>query len=170
MPRDRIDYLADFGEMGERWVARELRRRGFDVTWVADRSDYDLLISGRLRAEVKAATRSNGSGNGRQSRWQFSLRRHGLPLDEELLFLLCYDDVTCDPVTVFVVPGDVLPERLSKIDITSYDPLTYRGKWARYREDWSQVGRMMRIAPPVAQPSLFRYASVSVDDVPFQFV
>jgi hypothetical protein len=158
-------HLTEFGKMAEMYVVRELRRRGFDVEWVADRSDYDVVINGKVRGEIKGATRSNGSGNGRQDRWQFSLRRHGLPLDEELLFLLCYEDALSDPITLFIIPGDALHQSLSKIDITSHDPVAYRGKWTRYREDWSQVARMVRLAPPAAQPSLFRFAGVDI--IPF---
>lgn len=145
--------MAGFGEMGERWVAEKLRERGYVVEWIGGRSEYDLLIEGIVRAEVKSATLSHDEERG--YRWQFSLRRHGLLVDEDVLFLLCWEDMEGGPLATFVVPGGAVYERLCKVDVTSRDPREYRGRWARYREDWGQVGRVVARLP-YRKVTLFR--------------
>jgi len=146
--------LTAFGEMGERWVVGELRRRGYVVEWIGGRSAYDLLIEGYARAEVKSATLAKNALRGGY-RWQFNLRRHGLLVDEDVLFLLCWEDLEGPPVAVFVVPGSAVYAQLSKIEITSRDPCTYRGRWSRYREDWGQVRQVVERLPARQRP-LFR--------------
>lgn len=122
--------LEMFGKLGEEWVARELRRRGYAVQLIGESSNYDILLEGVARVEVKSAFLSTRRGG--QGRWQFSLRRRECDVDEDLLFLLCYEDLgedlDGDPEVVFVIPGDALPADLTKIDITSEDPRRYRGK------------------------------------------
>lgn len=145
--------LEMFGKMGEAWVARELRRRGYAVELIGESSDYAILLEGVARVEVKSALLSNGRG--RRVRWQFSLRRRGNDVDEDLLFLLCYKDLDSDPVAVFVIPGRALSAKLSKIDVTSRDPRRYRGKWARFRDAWLEVQRVVDDLP-ARQPALFR--------------
>ena len=155
--------LNEFGKLGEMWVVQELRRRGFVCEWIGKSSDYDLLIEGRARAEVKAAFCSPRPGN-RQPRWQFSLRRHGLLVDEDLLFLLCWDGLEV-PLATFIIPGSAVPETLSKIDITSSDPSAYRGQWAVYYEDWAQVNRIVSLLPMPEQLVLFR--EQRYEEIPF---
>ena len=148
------DDLTGFGRVGEQWVIEQLRQRGYTVEWIGDNSDYDLLLEGQARAEVKSAFLTSGS-RGNKGRWQFSLRRHGLAVDEDLLFLLCFQDLETPPLAVFIIPGRALGPTLSKIDVTSADPTRYRGKWAQYRGDWSQVeGVIERLS--VSKPVLFR--------------
>jgi len=165
MPMANQYRLTEFGRAGEKWAAQELRRRGFDVELIGANSDFDLLVEGRVRGEVKAAVCSRGA-RGSGWRWQFSLRRHGLLVDEDVLFLLCYgEDLDGSPLATFVIPGDVLPGTLSKIDITSLDPATYRGAWARYREDWNQVANVLEHVPECGQLVLFR--SMTEEEIPF---
>lgn len=145
--------LTEFGRHGERWVVQELRRRGYTVELISANSDYDLLVEGQARVEVKSATLTNGSRD-RGQRWQFSLRRHNLSLDEELLFLLCYHDLDA-PLATFIIPNHALDADLSKIDITNPDPTAYAGKWAQYLDDWDQVARVVSQLP-ARKPTLFR--------------
>jgi len=146
--------LAEFGKKGELWAAEELRRRGYVVEWIGGNSDYDLLLGGCARVEVKSAMLTRDLRRG--YRWQFSLRRHGLLVDEDVLFLLCWEGLEDGPpIAIFVIPGSAVDARLTKIEITSRDPRTYRGRWARYRGDWGQVRRVVERLP-AQQPVLFR--------------
>ena len=155
----RHDY-SQFGQEGELYVADELRRRGYVVEWVGDHADYDLVIDGRVRAEVKSAFRTPGH---RGQRWQFSLRRHGLEIDEELLFLLCYDD-EMEIAGVFVIPGAEVEPDLTKIDITS-SPSSYHGRWASFLGAWGRVDDVLD-AMPRGQAVLFRPQRVE-EPIPF---
>lgn len=146
--------MEQVGKIGERWVVEDLRRRGYTAEWIGKSSDYDVLIEGAVRAEVKSALLGRYRGNG--YRWQFSLRRHGLDVDEDLLFLLCYDDLDePPPVAVFIIPGNVLPRQLTQIDITSQNPREYRGKWQGYLDAWENVERVVGEVR-VTKPTLFR--------------
>lgn len=150
-----------FGKIGEQWVVQQLRQRGYAAEWIGECSDYDILLEGAARVEVKSAFVSPGSNGG--GRWQFSLRRHGLVVDEELLFLLCYDNLDDPPSCVFVIPGEAVG-MISKIDITSSDPYKYRGLWARWRNAWQQVERAVA-GLSARQPVLFR--AEAEGDIPF---
>ena len=141
-----------FGRIGERWVVQQLRQRGYVAEWISKSSDYDILLEGIARVEVKSAFVSPGSNGGK--RWQFSLRRHGLVVDEDLLFLLCYDDLDEAPIGVFIIPGKEIG-MISKIDITHRDPYKYRGKWSHWRDAWLEVLRTVA-SLPARQPVLFR--------------
>jgi hypothetical protein len=158
------EALNGFGEIGELWVAHQLRDRGLTVEWIGGTTEYDLLIEGCAKAEVKSALlsdNSNGRGNGR---YQFSLRRHGVLVDEHVLFLVCYQDLETDPLAVFVIPGDALDAELSKIDITSADPRDYGGQWAPYRDDWDVVDDVVA-SLPARKPALIR--SRVEEEIPF---
>lgn len=153
--------MEQVGKIGERWVVESLRRRGYTAEWVGGSSDYDVLVEGVVRAEVKSA--QLGRYKGRCHRWQFSLRRHGLDVDEELVFLLCYDDLDESPIATFIIPGSMLLRRLTKIDITSRDPREYRGRWQEYLGAWEVVERVVR-ETGFAKPSLFRSR---MEEIPF---
>jgi len=157
--------LNGFGEAGERWVAQELRERGLTVEWIGSRTDYDLLIEGCAKGEVKSAFLSDNSNHRGSGRWQFSLRRNGVLVDEHVLFLVCYQDLESDPLAVFVIPGDALDAELSKIDITSADPRDYGGQWARFRDAWDVVDRVVARLP-ARKPELIR-PRVQDEEVPF---
>lgn len=155
------------GEAGELYITRQLRLRGFSVEWIGGTSDYDLRIEETVLGEVKSSTLSR-RGGGRQGRWQFSLRRHGLPITEGLLFLIfypseVYQDFEIDPTCVFIIPGDEIDPMLKKIDITSEVPAEYSGRWAPFKEDWGQVRRIISQAEPGRQVKLFR----EQDEIPF---
>jgi hypothetical protein len=157
--------LNAFGEEGERWVAQQIRERGLTVEWIGGRTEYDLLIEGCAKGEVKSAflsADSRGRGNGR---WQFSLRRNGILVDEHVLFLVCYRDLETDPLAVFVIPGEALDAELSKIDITSADPWDYSGQWAPYRDNWGVVDQIVARLP-ARKPKLIR-ARAEDGEIPF---
>jgi hypothetical protein len=154
--------LEAFGRLGERFVVEQLRRRGFTAELIGESSDYDILLEGRAKVEVKSAfLTEQHRGRGR---YQFSLRRHGAEIDEDILFLLCYEDVEAAPIAVFVIPGHALPATLSKIDITSRNPRQYMGKWAPYLGAWDVVRRTVNRLP-FTKPDLFRTARP--DAIPF---
>lgn len=152
--------LTALGTLGEIWVARQLRQRGYTVELIGASSDFDLLVEGVIRVEVKSALPSAGNGG---VRYQFSLRRHGLSLDEELLVLLCYHIAGAAPAA-FIIPNHALPRDLTKIDITSPDPADYTGQWALYRNDWAQVSQIVA-ATACRKPELFR--SRTEEPIPF---
>jgi len=118
-----------------------------------------------VRGEVKSAFVTHKRVAGRYDGWgwQFSLRRNGKAVDEDLLFLVCYEDVG-KPLATFIIPGDALDSRLSKIDITARDPRRYRGRWSIYCNDWSGVERVVNRAP-MHKHSLFR--AVEDEAIPF---
>jgi len=149
------EVLTAFGEEGERWVVGFLRRRGYSVEWIGGNTDYDVLIEGCVKAEVKTATLSAGARGLGSGRWQFSLRRNGKLVDEHLLFLVCWLDLDEDPVAVFVIPGRELDEELAKIDITTGNPEAYGGRWSRYYEAWEVVDQVLARVP-ARKPELFR--------------
>lgn len=129
---------AYFGRDGEEYIVDELRSRGLDAHRLPGNNGSDIAIGDAL-AEVKSAHKTD------PNRWQFSFRRHRIRVnDEDIFFLICYngDDTV---LAVFVIPGAAIPDELTKIDITSH-PATYRGKWARYRNDWSGVDAIVRNA------------------------
>lgn len=126
----------DFGKEAELYICGELQERSLNVVHIGSTYEYDLLINGNIRAEVKAAIPTGASGN-RSQRWQFSFGRHNKLNDEELVFLVCYDnDLAIQGV--FVIPGCDVGPRLKKIDITSSLD-KYHGKWAKYLGKWNVV-------------------------------
>lgn len=140
-------FYREFGRLGEEFVTSELLRRGYAAEWIGECSDYDLLVDGRMKVEVKSATPSAGSpGRNRSDRWQFSLRRHGLPVDEDLMILVCWGEDLEEPLATFIIPGAEVDERLTKIDITSR-PDRYRGKWTAYRGRWDLVDQVLEDLP-----------------------
>jgi len=134
--------------MGELWVVERLRRQGWMVEWVGPSSDYDILVEGCCRVEVKSAFVTHRKRKERWDgwAWQFSLRRNGLLVDEDLLVLLCYERLYEPPVSVFVVPGCALDAEICKIDITSRDPGRYTGRWSVFRDSWDGVELAVDIA------------------------
>ncbi len=129
-------YNNQFGKQGEEWVAKRLEGFGYEVERQATNHTCDIVLNGFMHIEVKSATPTNAA-RGKGTRWQFSLRRRGLPLDEDLLILVCYDK-NLAVIGALVIPGAEVPEELTKIDISSH-PWHYGGKWAKYWEDWSVV-------------------------------
>lgn len=130
---------ASLGRLGEEYVASVLRSMGYDVVLVADTESHDLLIGTRFRVEVKSALETERIVGGRPYPvWQFSLRRHGLPVDEDLVVLCCYDEEENPPRTTFVIPGELVDEGLTKIDVTT-DPERYAGRWAWCANRWVAV-------------------------------
>jgi hypothetical protein len=137
---DRSEHAVITGENGERAVADLLRKRGYEVNWDPE-NDWDLLIDSFLTVEVKTAHRS-GRTDKPCKRWQFCLYAHKdrqQPVNEDLLILRCESDPPCH----FIIPVFLIPEGLTKIDITSPDPWVYRGKWSLFRERWEFVVMVM---------------------------
>jgi hypothetical protein len=137
---------AELGEMGEEWTANKLRGMGHDTKRTGSSETYDVIVNGRMRVEVKSALLTTGNGG---HRWQYSLRRNGLPFTEDLLVLLCYPDMESDPIHSFVITGSQVDEMLTKIDITHADPAMYTGRWAKYLDDWDNVERVLPHCVPV---------------------
>lgn len=136
---DRSVKAVITGNNGEQAVADLLLEKGYQVRrdsfW-----DWDLIIDSFLTVEVKTAHRSKRTDKP-QKRWQFCLYAHparAKPIDEDLLILRCESDPPCH----FVIPMFLVPEKLTKIDITSPDPWKYRGKWSLFRERWEIVDMM----------------------------
>ena len=126
-----------FGAHGE-WRAQAiLEQRGYSVEHYGGSNGFDLLVNERATVDVKAAL-LGGPGGRRGYTWQFSLAK-GAHYQEHIVLLLCFDDPTDDePIALFIIPGRET-WHLRKINITSRDPRTYGGKWARYRGDWGAL-------------------------------
>ena len=145
---DRRSAHLKFGIMGEKYAVKKLCELGYDAER-ASRTDYDILISGRMRVEVKSSTLSHGIGN--RWLWQFCLRRNGLPFDEDLLIALCYSRLDLDPNHAFIIPGTVIGNQLTKISITKTDPVEYAGKWRWFLDYWDQVGIVLPGCPELEE-------------------
>lgn len=135
----------DFGSFGEQFALHRLSLMGYRVTNVSTTTNHDIELESRHRIEVKAAMLSESGRPGRLW-WQFSFRRRGLLIDEDLLILLCYFDIDKDPVA-FVIPGDGVNPLLKKITIPSNDPRDYRGKWSVYIERWDLIEKVVGRSP-----------------------
>jgi len=150
-------YCNLFGAHGERRAKTILERCGYSVEWYGGTNGFDLLINESVTLDVKAATRG-GPGGRRGYTWQFSLNRFNTHYREAIVLLLCFDDPADDePIAVFMIPGKETWD-LRKINITSKDPRTYRGKWARYRGDWSALDKA------IATLDVFKE---KIEDIPF---
>ena len=136
--------LTKFGRDGEKWLVQELARRGFNAVQTSGNHSFDVTVANPDRqpisVEVKSALPSKRKGN-RSPRWQFSLRRRGLPIDEDLLVLLCYRSITPtiahpvpSPEQIYIIPGVKIRETLTKIDIGTK---SYKGKWLVYLGAWA---------------------------------
>jgi hypothetical protein len=149
----------EFGKMGEKWCAEELARRGFSVVPRGGPKHYDFLVNGKARVEVKASHYSVRHLSNRTAAYQFSLRRYGLMVDEDLLILLCYNGSSDDPLGAFVIPGSEVRPTLKKISITSKDPAVYTGKWAKWWNAWDVVKDVVNGAGAVDK--------LEVEEIPF---
>lgn len=135
-PTRQSEQACITGENGERAVAELLTDRGYRVEH-DPMQDWDLLIDSFLTVEVKTAHRS-GRTDKPQKRWQFCLYAHPArqkPIDEDLLILRCESEPPCH----FIIPMFLVPDKLTKIDITSLDPWAYRGRWSLFRGRWEFV-------------------------------
>jgi hypothetical protein len=134
-----------FGQVGEEFVAHRLKDMGYTVLNVSTTANHDLELESGHRIEVKSATLSK-SGRHDRKFWQFSFCRMGVPVSEDIIFLLCYIDMDNDPVT-FVIPGDKVFPFIKKITVPNTDPFAYNGKWSVYREKWSLVEKVVAMPP-----------------------
>ena len=144
-------WYAKFGTLGEEYAIEMIESIGYQVLPmpVGHNTKGDLLVEKRMRVEVKAALPTKGS-HGNKVRWQFSLRRHKRPVDEDLLILLCYHELDEEPIA-FVIPGDQVREKLAKIDITS-EPEKYAGKWSKWRGKWDMVKAILDTCKEIWEP------------------
>jgi len=136
---DRSERAIVTGENGEKAVAELLRARGYRVD-TDPLEDWDLLIDSFLTVEVKTA-RKSGRTDKPCKRWQFCLYAHKdrqNPVNEDLLILRCESKPPCH----FIIPTFLVPDKLTKIDITSPNPWQYKGKWSLFREQWQIVDMM----------------------------
>jgi len=129
----KSNHAVELGYAGEQAVKAELESRGHTVE-DGPLGSYDLLVNGRITVEVKTALLS-GRTDKDAMRYQFCLYAHPerqKPLEEDILILRC----ACEDPVHFIIPAIVIPDGLTKIDITSTDPRRYKGRWEKYREAW----------------------------------
>lgn len=127
-----------FGRHGERIAKLLLEQRGHKVRYYGGTNGFDLLVNNQVTVDVKSAL-MGGRGGRKGYCWQFSLQRYNERYVETIVLLLCFNSsITNDPIAVFVIPGEETVG-IRKISITSRDPRTYKGKWARHRDNWSAL-------------------------------
>ena len=122
------------GHDGEVAVAELLREQGYNVRLDGGNHYHDLVVDGTTTIEVKTAHASAGS-NGNRERWQFTLYDNDgqhRPVEEDVLILRCQDG---EGAWHYVIPGAILPAKLTKIDITSPRD-RYRGRYTLFLEAW----------------------------------
>ncbi|MCB0208024.1 MAG: hypothetical protein KDJ52_01765 [Anaerolineae bacterium] len=130
------------GLIGERWVIKELRRRGYKPEIDPDffTKNCDLRVNG-LPIEVKYArptTRKQISTSGNAiylTRWQWSISATAAEMRGEWVCILLAQ--TAKKIVPYVVPGSQIGER-SHIQITSH-PDKYKGWLNRYRNAWDVI-------------------------------
>jgi hypothetical protein len=150
-------YCNEFGAHGERRAKAILEQHGYSVEYYGGSNGFDFVVNERVTLDVKTAT-CGGPGGRRGYTWQFSLSKHNVHYQEDIVLLLCFDDPgDDDPIAVFVIPGKETWD-LRKINITSRDPRDYKGKWARYRDDWSALDKAIQTKDVFKE---------KVEDIPF---
>jgi hypothetical protein len=129
----RSQRANEVGLNGEQAVKELLEKRGWKVEW-GEVGGPDLIVEESVTVEVKTATPS-GRTDRNSKRWQFLLYKNdgeSSPFKEDLLVLRC----ETDPPVHFLIPGCLIHYRLTKIDITSKNPLRYNGRWSEFRDAW----------------------------------
>lgn len=133
------------GEAGEHYVLFRLMRSGVVVAGQAPRGtkDYDLLVDGKLKVQVKTRTKP---------KWSMK-ERHADVRDRHLFY--AFVELAQQPTT-YVIPSGVVAELVRKI-VDVYDHPPYIsiqnsfGKWAerlgcpdgwmnRYEDRWDYLG------------------------------
>lgn len=169
----KSDHAA-FGRAGEEWAVTKLNEIGaseripYQAEGKVGNATSDILVertclgvTARICIEVKSATRTRRKRGGNSYRWQFSLKRHGLPLDEEIFLFLCYGDDLKAPERVYVIPG-ILIKDLTKLDVPATPGKQYRGRWEKNLDAWHQISLALWDAHEnTARPEW------NADDIPF---
>ena len=120
----------EVGDLGERLVCRLLSSQGFSVRRLKPGQGPDVIATDKsgavVKIEVKAACK------GRDNKWRATLVKEGHTNHNksDIVMLIC---LSSSGVTIFVIPVRDIQNR-RHIAITS-DPATYRGMFAKYRQD-----------------------------------
>jgi hypothetical protein len=148
IPRWGFSAKQRIGLLGECLAVEKLTQAGYNCRltrrWI---DDFDILINGFLRCEVKLARhtlRKVRKGYYRPT-WEFDLwrvKRDRLTLTPEipLFILICEDD---DENRYFFVCPNWLFMGRYRVNITSY-PLRYGGYLADCLENWDNVAQIIR--------------------------
>jgi len=127
----------ELGAIGEVYVAHLLSTVGLQVQ---REGPADLVVNG-LPIEVKTA-RLSFYRNNRRRGYQFCLKRSGkTSIKAPLVILLCYWDITSDPVA-FIIPADLIGQR-QKIVIPG-PPWSYSGKWSIWYQKWEILASLLK--------------------------
>ncbi|RME74963.1 MAG: hypothetical protein D6784_08885 [Chloroflexi bacterium] len=132
-----------YGLRGEIWVARKLEQLGYDVKMLRDfNADYDLLVDGLVKVEVKTARKKlyRKRGDKFRYRWQFKTANF-YPREEMAIVFLCETFTGFFP---FVTFGSLVKGRLT-VQVTSA-PVYYRGWLAPWRDAWWVIDRVKQYA------------------------
>lgn len=133
----RMSGNQKFGFEWEKWVLRELHKRGYEdarlvSNWFAD---VDILL-GSMPIEVKAAhPRKHWAGRCWRLRWQFDTSR--VPRSVDCIIVLVALDYQNLPYP-FIVPSWLVGDRYN-IHITSH-PTVYKGLFSPCLFRWGNVG------------------------------
>lgn len=134
-----------FGRRGEAIAKEVMEELGYKVEWYGGNKGFDHLINDKVTVDVKTARRSRQKHGGYE--WQFSLQSNGSRYQEHVVLCICLESArTRSPLAIFVIPG-VETAGLRKISITSKDPNSYAGKWAKYRSGWHVLNELLEVLP-----------------------
>jgi hypothetical protein len=136
-PREGFCEKQRFGLLAECWTVEQLCKRGYDAKLNREfTADYDILIDGILRCEVKIArnTLRLVRAGYRRPCWQFDLSRS--KQHQDMVFILICED-SQRYWYPFIVPSWFLFGRWG-FNITSH-PTIYHGMLANCLDNWSNV-------------------------------
>lgn len=131
-----LDLRQHVAYLGMTAAIYELEKLGFNVHPNGYHDHADLIINDHLRVEVKASLWT--SHKTRAGRYQFNTRQH-----PNLYILYCLGHNR----TAFVIPGKAIGNRRN-IAIWSQDPEDYNGQWAKYRQAWHIIERILEQCLP----------------------
>lgn len=121
------DRRQHWGLLAQRAIASIFDDLKVDCHEQDTNAPFDLLLSGRIRVEVKAARwTSHVHGLGR---YQFNIRSSA-----DWYILCCCNGLTYH----FIVPASAIAER-HNVTIYCKDATKYRGIWREYLENWGPL-------------------------------
>lgn len=128
--KSQLDPSLALGREAEALVAGKLAALGYQVAETSYHSTCDLVVSGALRIEIKAAAWHQ---DGSRGRYQARLHKR----QEAELVVLMVRSGWGD--SFFIIPAAELTGQRS-ITIRCYNPAAYTGRFSGYREAWELVG------------------------------
>jgi Domain of unknown function (DUF3883) len=126
------------GSIAEHAIARYLRKIGYKAK-VMRHAGYDILAVNKstgetIRIEVKVSTQ-NKDKKYRATTYKYGRYGHTDHTKSDVIIFLCQLPYTAGQCVPFIIPTQAQGNK-TFLCVTS-NPLTYNGKLAQYRNDWS---------------------------------